>query len=169
MPCSYFRIKDDSVPVCRYIDPQAPLVVAVTGFDDREMLNLCLLDRYIIEYEPYNFKGYLEDFPLTLDYGKKIDALRRKYKDYLWDATFRDTLGANVNADGAHRYSVFVTPSGKRAVVVVNQEFHKAITAQVELPNPGKLTVATPEEPDARPTDGTLKIPARSAAVVMEQ
>jgi hypothetical protein len=168
-PCSYFRINADSVPVWRYIDPQEPLVVAVTGFDDREMLNLILMDRYIIEYEPYNFKGYVEDFPLTLAYGKKIDALRRKYKTYLWDATFRDTLGANVTSDGHSRYSVFVTATGKRAVVAVNTEFSKPITAKVELPNSGKLMMVTPEHPDAKPTDGVLKIPARSAVVVMEQ
>ena len=62
-----------------------------------------------------------------------------------------------------------VTAEGKRAVVIVNQEFSKAITATVELPNPGKLVVATPEEPAAQPTEGRLQIPARSAAVVMEQ
>jgi hypothetical protein len=28
--------------------------------------------------------------------------------------------------------------------------------------------MATPEQPDAEPTDGTLKIPARSVAVVMD-
>jgi hypothetical protein len=168
-PCSYFRINNDSKPVCRYIDPQAPLMVAVTGFDDREMLNLILMDRYIISYEPYNFKGRLSDYPLTLAYGKKIDALRRKYKAYLWDADFRDTLGANVTADGASRYSVFVTSSGKRAVVVINQEFSKVITATVDLPHPGRLVVAMPEQPNAQPTTGTLQIPARSAAVVMEQ
>ena len=53
--------------------------------------------------------------------------------------------------------------------MVVNQELNKAITAKVELPNPGKLVVATPEHPDAQPTSGTLKIPARSAAVVLER
>jgi len=169
LPCSYFRINADSVPVCRYMDSQEPLVVAVTGFDDREMLNLILMQRYIIEYEPYNFKGYLEDFPLTLAYGKKIDALRRKYKGYLWDAEFRDTLGANVTSDGNSRYSVFVTSSGKRAVVVVNLESSKLVHAKVELPHPGKLILATPENPDAKSTDGLLKIPARSAAVIMEK
>jgi hypothetical protein len=168
-PCSYFRISANSTPVDRYIDPYAPLVVAVTGFDDREMLNLCLLDRYIIEYEPYNFKGFLSDFPLTLDYGKKIDDLRKKYKEYLWDAEFRDTVGASVTSDGSSRYAVFITAGGKRAVVVVNTDSKNAITASVELPNHGALTVATPEQPDARPTSGTLKIPARSVAVVMEQ
>lgn len=168
-PCSYFRIGADSVPVCRYIDSQAPLMVAVTGFNDREMLNLILMDRYIISYEPYNFKGHLTDYPLTLAYGKKIDALRRRYKGFLWDAEFRDTLGAKVTADGAVRYTVFVKPSGKRAVVVVNMDYSKPITATVDLPNAGKLVVATPEEPEAVALTGELKVPARSAAVVMEQ
>lgn len=31
-------------------------------------------------------------------------------------------------ADGAYRYSVFVTKTGKRAVVVINQEREKNIT-----------------------------------------
>ena len=169
IPISYFRIGNDSKPVCRYIDSKIPLMCAVTGWDDREMLNLILMDRYIISYEPFNFKGYVDDFPLTLAYGKKIDSLRRKYKQYLWDADFRDTLGAEVTADGKVRHTVFVTSSGKRAVVVVNQELDKPITATVLMPNPGQLLVATPEAPDAMPTDGVLKIPARSAAVVMEE
>jgi hypothetical protein len=37
------------------------------------------------------------------------------------------------------------------------------------MPNPGRLLAATPEQPDAQPTSGTLQIPARSAIVVMEQ
>jgi hypothetical protein len=142
---------------------------AVTGWDDREMLNLILLQGYIISYEPFQFKGYLEDFPLTLAYGKKIDALRRKYKQYLWDGDFRDTLGADVTADGAVRHTMFVTSTGKRAVVVVNQELDRPIKAIVSIPHPGDLILATPEHPDALPTDGTIEIPARSAAVVMEE
>lgn len=169
-PVSYFRIGGGSRAVSRYIDPQAPLMVAVTGFDDREMLNLILLNRYIISYEPYNFKGQLTEFPLTLAYGKKIDALRRKYKEYLWDAEFRDTLGASVTSEGGRsHYSVFVTPAGKRAVVVANGEFANAITAAVSLQNPGRLVTATPEQPETQPSSGTLRIPARSVAVLMEQ
>jgi hypothetical protein len=168
-PISYFRINGGSRPVSRYIDPQAPLVVAVTGVDDREMLNLILLNRYIISYEPYNFKGHVTDFPLTLAYGQKIDALRSKYKAQLWDAEFHDTLGANVSADGSHKYSVFVAATGKRTVVVVNEEFNKTITATAQLPNPGNLVVATPEQPGTQQASGTLKIPARSVAVLMEQ
>jgi Domain of unknown function (DUF6259) len=168
-PFSYFRINENSTPVCRYIDPHAPLMVAVTGFDDRDMLNLCLLDRYIIEYEPYNFKGAVTDYPLTLAYGKKIDELRRKYKEYLWDADFKDTEGANVSADGNIKYSVFVTSKNKRAVVIINMDSKKEITAKVEIPNSEKLVWASPENPDVQSMDGTLKIPASSAVVVMEQ
>lgn len=167
-PCSYFRINAGSTPVCRYLDPRAPLVVAVTGIDDREKLNLILLDRYIAEYEPFNFKGHVTDFPLTLAYGQKIDALRRKYKAAIWDADFRDTLGAQVTADGPHLYSVFTAADGKRAVVLVNPDAKRPMTATVKLPNPRHLILATPEQPDASPTFGTVKVPPRSAAVVME-
>ncbi|HEY1686179.1 MAG TPA: DUF6259 domain-containing protein [Tepidisphaeraceae bacterium] len=168
-PLSYFRIGGSEQPVQRYIDPQAPLMVAVTGFDDRAMLNMILLDRYIISYEPFNFKGHVTDFPLTLAYGKKIDALRRKYKSYLWDADFRDTLGAKVEADGRHRYSVFQRPDGKRAVVIISTENSKTVTATVQLPHAGVLVSATPEKPDDKPCDGSVTIPPRSAVVVMEQ
>lgn len=167
-PVSYFRINNGSRAVCRYIDSWAPLMAAVTGFDDREMLNLILLSRYIISYEPFNFKGHITDFPLTLAYGKKIDALRRRYKDRIWDAEFRDTLGATVTADGAHRYSVFVAGTGKRSVIVINQERKQPISVKVDLPGPGKFTLVSPEDPDERPSSGTFRIPARSAAVLME-
>jgi hypothetical protein len=167
-PFSYFRIGADTRHSARYIDPERPLMVAVTGFDDREMLNLILAYRYVISYEPFNFKGHVTDFPLTLAYGKKIDALRRKYREYLWDAEFRETLGAGVDAQGTQRYTVFRAAGGKRALVVINEESEKEITVKVELPNAGILVSATPEQPEARPTSDRLDIPARSAAVVME-
>lgn len=167
-PVSYFRIGGGSRPVARYIDSYAPLMVAVTGFNDRQMLNLILLNRYIISYEPYNFKGKLSNFPLTLNYGRKIDALRNRYKDYLWDAEFRDTMGATVVSEGSPRHSVFVAASGKRAVVVVNNDARRSIHATVHLPNPGKLVLVSPEHPDQVPTSGSIHLPSLSAAVFME-
>lgn len=165
-PFSYFR--GSSTPLQRYIAPNAPIMAAVNGFDDREQLNEILMYRYITSYEPYNFKGHLNDFPLTLAYGQKIDALRRRYKDYLWDAEFRDTLGARVSGDGAVRHSVFVTRSGKRSIVLVSKEWSNAIRATVEIPKPGTLVVVTPENPDPVPMQGKLEVPARSAAVILE-
>ena len=164
----YYRIGADTRHALRYIDPRAPLMAAVRGFDARDEINLILAYRYIISYEPFNFKGHVTDFPLTLAYGKKVDALRRKYREYLWDADFRDTLGAAVSADGNHRHTVFVAKSGKRAVVVVNLEQSTAIPVKVTLPNAGRLAIVTPERPDASPVTGELSIPARSAAAILE-
>lgn len=168
-PFTYTRVSAGSTPVQRYIDPRAPILVAVSGFNDREMLNLCLLDRYSIEYEPYNFKGHLTDFPLTLAYGKQIDSLRRKYRDYVWDADFQDTQGATVSANGAYKYAVFAGDNGEKAAVIINMESGKAITAHVAFPQSGPLRAATPEHPDAQPTSGTLTIPPLSAVVVMKK
>ncbi len=169
----YFPVSETGVtpvPFNQYLDTTNSVVLAgVSGFDDREALNLILMNRCIIQYEPFFYKGHITDFPLTVAYGRKIDDLRRKYKEYLWNGQFRDTLGANVSADGNFRYSVFLTSAGKRAVVVVNQDPAKAITATVSMPHAGKLVVATPDAPEAEPTTGAIQIPTRCAAVVMEQ
>jgi hypothetical protein len=165
----YYRIGAGTRHALRYIDSQAPLMAAVRGVNARDEVNLALAYRYIIEYEPYNFKGHVTDFPLTLEYGKKVDALRRKYREFLWDAEFRDTLGATVSTDGNHRYAVYVAKSHKRAVVVINLEQDKPISASVALPDAARLTVATPENQEAQSIAGAVRIPARSAAVIMEQ
>jgi hypothetical protein len=167
-PLGYYRIGTGTRHALRYIDSEAPLMAAVRGFDARNELNLCLLYRYIISYEPYNFKGHVTDFPLTLEYGKKIDALRRKHRKFLWDAEFRDTLDATVTTDGSFRYSVFVAKDRKRAVVIMNLEERRPIAANINLPNAGTLVMATPEEPEAQAVSASVSVPQRSAVVVME-
>lgn len=54
-------------------------------------------------------------------------------------------------------------------MVAINQEYDKTITVKMDLPNSGSLVVASPEQQESQPTSGTLTIPARSVAVVMEQ
>lgn len=169
--CSYFRIGLNATPVDRYIDSETPLVVAATGVDDREKLNLILMYKYIISYEPYFFKGHVTDFPMTLSYGKKIDDLRRKYKQWIWDAEFRDVLGAKVSANGSYRYSVFQTATGKKTVIVANFEKDKSIRAKVTLD--GKKTslfnTVSPENQNPVSNNGEVNIPARSVVVLMEK
>jgi hypothetical protein len=168
----YFPVNEaglSAAPICQYMDTQHSLMIAgVSGFDDREQLNMVLLKRCVAQYEPFLYKGHLHDFPMTMAYGKKIDDLRRKYKAYLWDGAFRDNLGAEVSTEKPHQYSVFLAESGKRAVVVVNPSSDAAITAKVSMPNPGTLIVVSPEDPEGKATNGTLEVPARSVAVVIE-
>ena len=105
--------------------------------------------------------------------AKKLDALRKRYEDYLWDAEFRDTLQAKVAVAGASHadYSVFLRKDGKRAVVVTNPNMNDPIKATVTLEQPSgrALICASPEKPDGISCDATVSIPPRSAIVIMER
>ncbi len=168
----YFRISAGHIPLVRYTDPWLPMMIAVTGFDDREMINEALRYRYILSYEPFNFKGNLDDFPLTLKYGLQMDALRRRYHDYVWDGEFRDNQGAAVRVGdaGYPDFSVFRRADGKRAVVVINVSA-EPMSAKVVLDHGAgsNLAWATPEEPQLHPSNGTVEVPARSAGILMER
>jgi hypothetical protein len=148
------------------------MMIAVTGFNDREMINRALMYRYIISYEPFNFKGDVGDFPLTVAYGRQVDAFRQRYKDYLWDAEFRDTLGAKVDVAGApyKDYAVFLRKDGRRATVITNDNAKKQISVAVKLDAPAghSFTCASPENPEAVPCTATVNVPPRSTLVLME-
>jgi hypothetical protein len=167
---SYFRIFEGHIPAERYADPYYPIMIAVTGFDDREMINRALLYRYIISYEPYNFKGDLDDFPLTVAYGKKVDAFRAHYSDFLWKGEFRDTVGALIQiAPGVPiAYSVFRHSSqALRAVVLINDDRAEAHEATIELNGAAELRSASPEQPEIEPCGPRVVVPARSAVMVI--
>jgi hypothetical protein len=169
---SYFRIGPGHIPEERYAFPFRPLMIAVTGFNDREMINRALMYRYILSYEPFNFKGNMNDFPLTIAYGKQVDALRKRYKDYAWDAEFRDTLHAEVTVDGKRyaEYTVFLKKDGRRAVIVTNTKMSEPIQATVtfEEPTGRQLICASPEKPEGVSCGATVSVPARSVMVLME-
>lgn len=121
---SYFRSHDqDHLPLTRYLRPEAQIMTALTGFEDRDMVNQCLLYRYLISHEPFNFKGWPHDYPDTIAYGNLMDELRTELRDYFWDGEFCDTLGATVTTeDGTahHPYSVFLAKDGSRGLVICN-------------------------------------------------
>ena len=109
----------------RFLRPDALLMTAVTGFDGRNMINQCLLYRYIISYGLYKFKGRLIDMPLTIAYGQKMDGMRTELRHWLWDGEFRDTIGARVTDQSSGEvhapFSVFKgSRDGSLAVVVAN-------------------------------------------------
>ena len=168
---SYIRIRPGHTPTQRYEDPYLPMMIAVTGFDDRPMINEALRFRYIISYEPFNFKGNISDFPLTIAYGQKVDSFRRKYQDYLWNAEFRDDQDATATVSGKpySSFSTFRRSDGKHAVVLVNNDDH-SIEAAVSVDHAAsRLIWASPDDPEAHPFSGSVQVPVQSVAVVMEE
>jgi len=148
-------------------------MIAVMNFDGRPQINICLRCAYIISYEPYFFKGHLEDFPKTLAYGEKVDSLRKTYTDYLWHGEFRDTLGATV-MQGNQRYNLYSVfrnhKNNKRAVVVINGDFKEETEVSVEIPNANKLVIVTPEnQAETHYNGGRIKIPGNGAIVIIEK
>lgn len=178
----YFRIDIGHAPISRYIDPHCEMMIAAAALNDRNTINQALLYRYILSYEPRNFKGRLDEFQRTLAYGKLMDDLRRRYSAYLWDADYQHTDGAAVKADGQaltdaphpmreRKYAVFRSrASGKRAIIVINLDFKKPCRIEVEAEGlDGSLVHVTPERPDPITyRSGELDLPPMSAVVLME-
>ena len=74
---SYFRINHGFIPFGRYIDPFAPMSVAITGWNDLKMVDACMLYRFVMSYEPRDFHGKLDEMPATMSYGRTVDNFRR--------------------------------------------------------------------------------------------
>lgn len=170
---SYHRSENKKhIPLMRYLEPRAQLMTAVTGFNDRNMINQCLLYRYIISYEPYNFKGHLDDYPLTMAYGRQMDALRTELRDYFWDGEYRDVIGATVTtADGQphHPYAVYLHRStGQPGLVLANYDEHAAVTLHVALDSGEPLArYRLVDAPQWHSTADGIVLPPQSAAVAI--
>jgi hypothetical protein len=169
---SYFRIESGFVPFGRYIDPLAPMSVAVTGWNDRQMINACLLYRFSMSYEPRDFHGELDEMPVSLSYGRSVDDLRRRYREWIWDAEFQDTLGAKVIAEGKpiSTYAVYRRKDGHRAVVFSNMSTTESIVCEVSFDGakPAEIKLISPELPEPRPWPGKLELAPGTAAVLLE-
>lgn len=152
----------------RYVNTQTPIISVIEDRTAREDLNLCLKDKYTICYN-FSLLGREPDkYPLIVKYGREIESLRKKYKDFIWDGKFLDTQGARV--EGAHlSYSVFQAADGRKGLVIVNNGTDNASTAKVTVEGSNRsLTVASPEKPEGVVYNGSVSIEPLSAIVVME-
>ena len=171
---SYHRSENkEHIPLSRYMLPDAMLMTAVTGFNDRNMVNQCLMYRYIVSYEPYNFKGHLDDYPLTMAYGEQMDALRAELRDYFWDGEFRHEVGAQVtNGDKPHHpYAVFVNrKTGKSGLVICNYDEQQTITVQASLDSGETLSrYRLVDDATWHAADKGITLPPCSAAVLISE
>ncbi|RIQ17835.1 DUF6259 domain-containing protein [Jiangella rhizosphaerae] len=173
---SYFRSSSERhLPLGRYLRPRARIVTALTGFDDRNMANQCLLYGYAMSLEPYNFKGRPADMPATVAYATAVDDLRRRLAPWLWNGTFAGTEGVAVTApDRRSRHAqvaVWESPDRPgRCVVIANYDDEQR-SYEVHLPpamtRPGVLRVG--EEAAEPLRDGRVVVGPRSAVVVADE
>lgn len=173
---SYIRSDDPNhLPVMRFLRPDALLMTTVNGYDDRNMINQCLLYRYIPCYEPRNFKGRLSDIPLTVAYGERMNDTRKNLREWLWDGTFQDTLGAAVTdtATGrAHRpYSVFrSSKNDSLAAVVANYSTTEDVRVNVVLEGArGGLSYRSIDDDRWHDVTEGVCVAPRSVIVVLER
>lgn len=168
----YTRFGGGHVALNRYIDSRFLVMMAVPGFADRNHINKCLECRYIISYEPFNFKGRPGDAPATVAYGQTVDALRRRYREFLWDGEHLGPREATVRVNGqpSTQFSAYRAADGRRALAVCNPDPTAAWTVEVAFASPlGRRVVAvSPEAPDPVAASGSLTLPPRSVLVVME-
>jgi hypothetical protein len=174
---SYHRSYEvDHLALTRFLHPSAALMTAITGFDERNLIGQALVRRYTLSYEPYHFKGRLEDFPTTTAYGRAMDELRTAWRAWFWDGEYLDELGASVQADDGsahHPYAVYVPADGGHPGVAVANHDDVSRTLRVELDGFGEPLAAHLVAGDGwvlgRHDDGGtwFHIPASSAAVVL--
>ena len=126
--------------------------------------------KYAVSYEVRNFKGALDEFPRVMEYGKKVDELRSRYEDYVWNADYQDTVGASVTGENV-RYGVFTSrKNGKKAVVIYNVNTTDSRTATVKIDGvQGKLVYATPDNQKAAAFGGRITLGPQGMAIIMEK
>ena len=109
---------------------------------------------------------------MTIEYGKKTDALRTELRDYFWDGEFRHEVGARVMAGGKphHPYSVFVNArTGKAGLVICNYDPQETVTVEAALEDGGTLARWRLVDDPAWRSASSIVIPPRSAAVVLPE
>jgi len=178
-PVSYIRSATPGfIPVLGYINQDIRFATCLVGFDNRGMVNQCLAYRFIINYEPFNFKGWVSDTKATGEYALKALALRKKLADYLWTGKYTDSVGATCtcdNPDAKHmstfKYTVFEnSKNGKKAVVVVNDTPDKEFTFNVTIDGgSGKYTVYNADDGKLGTTTGEVTIKPSNLAILVDE
>ena len=164
------------LPVQRYLDNRMKIATCVTGWNDRNMINQCLLYGYIINYEPFNFKGRVTDFPDTLEYGKRAQAFRRRLWNYIWQGKFLDTTGALVltDRDEPHPwYSVFEGREDQKPCLLIANFSKEERTVSFSFTKDGEVlkyrsfSVYSVEDGTRSLQDNKIALPARSIVAVL--
>lgn len=166
---SYFRsASHQHRPLGRQLRPEARIVTALTGFDDRNMAVQSLLYGYGMSLEPYNFKGRPGDMPVTVGLARQVDALRTRYADWLWNGRLIEDDRVRVaHPDGtAHdRVTRWRDHAETATLVVVANDSDEPVRLTVAGLGPS-VTVALDGSTRSLTPDA-LEIGARDAVLVV--
>lgn len=170
----YYYWVSKHTPAWKYMNPDMKMATCVIGFDDREMINQCMAYGYIINYEPYNFKGRITDIHDTVMYGKKAQRLRKKLWEYLWRGRFLDTDGVSLKSQQCHTdhiYTVFChrTDETKAVVVVNNSQETDLFTTVHNGQEEQKYDLFSIENETVVVSNGSVKVAPRSFVVLVEK
>ncbi|MGW8482962.1 hypothetical protein ACWGJP_07465 [Microbacterium sp. NPDC055903] len=163
---SYFRSASPGhVPVGRMLRPGAAIVTALTGFDDRSMVNQALMYGYGLSFEPYNFKGRPGDMPDTVRYGVQMDALRAELADWLWRGELVEIAdGVDAGLPEGVRRARWRAANGSTCLVLVNQGDRPQDVALDDGAEHAELR--RPEEPRPTIPESSVRILPGGAAVI---
>jgi hypothetical protein len=160
-------------PAWKYMDSEMKFATCIIGFDDREMINQCLVQGHIINYEAQNFKANITEIPLTVEYGQMALRLRRKLWDYIWSGKFLDTVGVEVKCEteGADIiYSVFENKlNARKAYVVANQSDTELLVEIITSNGNKRFTLYEIGKEEGVKNQGYASILPRSLVVFVEE
>lgn len=165
---SYFRSASPTHrPLGRQLRPDARIVTALTGFDDRAMVAQCLLYGYAMSLEPYNFKGRPGDMPATVALARQADALRDRHRDQLWNGRLvvdHDVVAHLPDGSVHDLLTVWEGADGTRVVVVAT---YGDDPLSLQLTGLGAAETDDLDGRRARIVDGRVDVPARGVTVVL--
>jgi len=153
----------------RYVNTNTSIITVINERRAREDMNFCLKNQCNICYN-FSFIGReLKNYPLIIKYGQDIEALRKKYSDFIWNGEYQDQLGATVTGKNIS-YAVYKNKDGRKAVIIINNRKDDITKATVSIEGSSKtLAVASPENPEEKAYTGSVSIDPLSVVVVMEK
>lgn len=142
----------------RYVNTNTPMITVINERKAREDMNFCLKNRCNICYN-FSFIGReLKNYPLIVKYGQEIEALRRKYADFIWNGEYRDVLDATVNGENIS-YAVYRNKNGRKAMIIINNRTDDVSKVSVSIDGSNKpLVVASPENIEETIYNGNISI-----------
>lgn len=155
----------------RYSNPGRPMVAPIDLKNARMDINMAVLNQYAICYAALFGTNDLRRYPHVLEYVSSVSQLRERYRDCLWNTRMVNPMQASVSGRNV-QYAVYRNEAtGKRTVLVMNNNKNGAERIRVHFPEDGakELFFATPEEPELQPLNGECQILPQSLVMIIEK